>query len=101
MSVGLITRMSGYILNGKTGKTLKDLTFEKYKEEKSKTPKAFFKHYPNITSNDGRNFSQETLESEAVFFSDPQSFDDPYDCDFYIEDVALKKEVICRLLAAF
>lgn len=97
MNVGWITRMSGYILNGKTGKTLKDLTFEKFKEEKAKTPKALYKHYPNIISNDGRNYSQETLETGKVFIADPQSFDDPYDCDFCFDDTVLKKDVIVQL----
>ena len=88
--------MNGYLLNGYRGDSLGKLTFDEYCTIGAEKPKAFYKHYPNKPSG-GRNYSQEFLKTEEIFFSDPSSFDDPYDCDCCFDDNELRKNVIIRL----
>lgn len=88
--------MDGYLLNGYRGGSLGKLTFDEYCTIGAEKPKAFYKHYPNKPSGE-RNYSQEFLKTEEIFFSDPKSFDDPYDCDCCFDDNELRKNVIIRL----
>lgn len=49
---------------------------------------SLFKYYPNnIKTIDGveRNFSKEALINNTVFLSSPLKFDDPYDCNIYVD----------------
>lgn len=87
---------TGYLLNGKSGDLLSKLTVEEYYVMGTPKPKAFYKHYPNKLL-DGKNYSQEFLKTEEIFFSDPKSFDDPYDCDCFFDDNKLRENVIIRL----
>ena len=53
-----------------------------------KMRKSFFKYFPNTTkriNKVNRNFSLEALENNTVFLSAPSSFDDPYDCNLFID----------------
>ena len=65
---------NGYLLNGRRGDSLSQLTFEDYCAKRAEKPKAFFKHYSNKLS-DGRNYSQEFLETQKIYFSDPLFFE--------------------------
>ena len=61
-----------------------------------KMRKSFFKYFPNTTkriNKVNRNFSLEALENNTVFLSAPSSFDDPYDCNLFIDanDFALQR----------
>lgn len=50
--------------------------------------KSFFKYFPNTTkriSKVKRNFSLEALENNTVFLSAPSGFDDPYDCNLFVD----------------
>lgn len=87
---------NGYLLRGNRGDSLRNLTVEEYCTIGSIKPKGFYKHYPNKFF-DGRNYSREFLENEEIFFSDPKSFDDPYDCDCFFDDNKLRENVIIRL----
>ena len=52
------------------------------------TRKSLFKYFPNtIKMENGveRNFSKESLINNTVFLSSPLNFDDPYDCNIYID----------------
>ena len=87
---------NGYLLRGNRGDSLRNLTVKEYCTIGSIKPKGFYKHYPNKFF-DGRNYSREFLENEEIFFSDPKSFDDPYDCDCFFDDNKLRENVIIRL----
>lgn len=91
---------NGYLLRGNSGESLRNLTVEKYCTIGSIKPKGFYKHYPNKFF-DGRNYSQEFLETQEIYFSDPQLFDDPYDCDCFFDDRLLKKEAIAEMARRF
>lgn len=50
--------------------------------------KSFFKYFPNTTKRINkvtRNFSLEALENNTVFLSAPSGFDDPYDCNLFVD----------------
>lgn len=91
---------NGYLLRGNSGESLRNLTVEEYCTIGSIKPKGFYKHYPNKFF-DGRNYSREFLETQKVYFSDPQFFDDPYDCDCFFDDCLLKKETIVEMARRF
>ena len=91
---------NGYLLRGNKGDSLRNLTVEEYCTIGSIKPKGFYKHYPNKFF-DGRNYSREFLETQKVYFSDPQFFDDPYDCDCFFDDRLLKKEAIEEMARRF
>lgn len=49
---------------------------------------SLFKYFPNsIKKVNGieRNFSLEALKNNTVFLSSPSDFDDPYDCNIYVD----------------
>ena len=53
--------------------------------------KSLFKYYPNSTKKVGgvdRNFSIEALKNNTVYLASPSEFDDPYDCNIYIDGKA-------------
>lgn len=51
--------------------------------------KSFFKYFPNNTFEDKkgnkRNYSHDALRNNTVFLSSPTNFDDPYDCNVYVD----------------
>ena len=51
--------------------------------------KSLFKYFPNITVFDNRgnshNYSLEALKNNTVYLSSPTNFDDPYDCNIYLD----------------
>ena len=48
--------------------------------------KSLFKYFSNSVDNiNGRNYSQEALINNTVFLSAPSDFDDPYDCNIFID----------------
>ena len=51
--------------------------------------KSFFKYYPNTISKDAdgneHNYSIDALKNNTVYLSTPSAFDDPYDCNIYID----------------
>lgn len=51
--------------------------------------KSFFKYYPNTFSRDNngqeRNYSIDALQNNTVYLSALAAFDDPYDCNIYID----------------
>ncbi len=50
-------------------------------------PPSLYKYFPNTTdSKNGRNYSQEALESNSVFVQAPSLFDNPYDCSVLIDE---------------
>lgn len=67
-------------------------------------PLSLFKYFPNNTFSDDKgnkcNYSLDALKNNTVFLSAPCDFDDPYDCNIYVnyEDFALHR---IRYYAAF
>lgn len=58
--------------------------------------KSIFKYFPNtIKTVNGvdRNFSKEALTNNTVYLSAPSDFDDPYDCNVYVDgsDFAIQR----------
>lgn len=54
-----------------------------------KMRRSFYKYFPNAKkriNKVARNFSLEALENNTVFLSSPSDFDDPYDCNIFIDD---------------
>lgn len=53
-------------------------------------PVSLFKYFPNNSSVDDNgnktNYSLEALKNNTVFLSPPNQFDDPYDCNIYVDD---------------
>ena len=50
--------------------------------------KSLFKYFPNTTrevNGVDRNFSKEALLNNTVYLSAPADFDDPYDCNIYVD----------------
>lgn len=57
-----------------------------------------FKYFPNTTTKVNgvdRNFSQEALINNTVYLSAPTNFDDPYDCNLYIDENKFALQRIC------
>ena len=59
--------------------------------------RSLFKYYPNNTFTDDkkkeRNYSLDALKNNTVYLSSPSAFDDPYDCNVFIDEkeFALKR----------
>ena len=59
--------------------------------------KSFFKYYSNITFTDDngieQNYSLDALKNNTVYLSSPSAFDDPYDCNIFLDEkeFALKR----------
>lgn len=49
----------------------------------SNVPRSLFKYFPN---SEGNTFSLDALRNNTVFLNIPSSFDDPYDCNIYVDE---------------
>ena len=52
-------------------------------------PRHLFKYYPNISNEQGgerTNYSIDALKNNTVYVQTPNKFDDPYDCNLYIDN---------------
>ncbi len=63
--------------------TIKDLSLaELINSNLHCMPKSLFKYYSNRKEN---TYSLDALRNNTVYLSEPKAFDDPYDCNIYIE----------------
>lgn len=59
--------------------------------------KSLFKYYPNSISideeNNKHNYSLDALKNNTIYLSQPSKFDDPYDCNLFVDgkEFALKR----------
>lgn len=61
----------------------------------STMPQSLYKYFPNtINQKDGRNYSQEALKNNTVFFQQPSLFDDPYDCTVLVDELEFARHRI-------
>lgn len=85
--------------NNYTEKQISDLTQYDFTISNLKSmPLSLFKYYPNSVTNDEngnkRNYSLEALQNNTVFLQSPINFDDPYDCNIFVEEQTFALERI-------
>ena len=92
--------MSIFYIRGKVqnGEQIAKLTqYELFDRNIHCMRKSLFKYYPNNTFTDEKgieqNYSLDALKNNTVYLSQPSCFDDPYDCNTFIDgkEFALKR----------
>lgn len=48
---------------------------------------SLFKYFPNIYTDEGVNYSQQAIQTNRVFLSNPEEFNDPFDCSVVIDSL--------------